>query len=202
MLRKILSELKTFENASLMDEQYPTDPEIAFKILNEISLRNENNKIFADLGAGTGILGIGALLIGAKMVYFIEKDKDAIEILNMNLRSVMQYVDIKNKYLIVNDDVKNFTTDVDIVIMNPPFGTKKKHADKIFYETAFKISNVVYSITKSSTTNFLLNYAIKHGFVGKILFKDKHLIRHQFKFHRSKTKFIEISVLRFEKVKS
>ncbi len=199
MLRKILSELKTFEIPSLIDEQYPTDPEIAFKILNEIVLRNENNKVFADLGAGTGILGIGALLIGAEKVYFVEKDKNAIKILKNNLEIIKKYVEINGKYEILNCDVNEFKTKVDVVIMNPPFGTKKKHADRIFYDVAFEIADVVYSITKRTTSEFLLKYALKKNFLGKVLFNDNHLIRSQFKFHKSRTKFIDVSIIRFEK---
>lgn len=44
----------------------------------------------------------------------------------------------------------------DIVVMNPPFGTRKKHADRIFLEAAFQIAHVaVYSLHKTSTRTFI-----------------------------------------------
>ena len=77
-----LSKLKVFNQANVSLEQYPTDSEIAATILWQAKMNNDiEDKIIADLGAGTGILGIGALLLGADYVYFVEKDEKAIEIL-------------------------------------------------------------------------------------------------------------------------
>ena len=45
-------------------------------------------RVVADFGCGNGILGIGALLLGAKQVYFVEKDHDVVEIMKENLMDV------------------------------------------------------------------------------------------------------------------
>ena len=49
-------------------------------------------------------------------------------------------------------------------IMNPPFGVKKKKADRIFLEKAFAFSNIVYSIHLSSkiVQDFIRNYIKKY----------------------------------------
>ena len=81
----VLSQLKGFKKQKLKEEQYPTEPEIAAEVLWLMFLRREiEGKAIADLGSGTGILGLGALLLGAKKVFLVEKDKDAMKIAKEN----------------------------------------------------------------------------------------------------------------------
>lgn len=47
-------------------------------ILRIQKLGDIEGKIIGDLGAGTGMLGLTALICGAKKVYFFEIDDDAI----------------------------------------------------------------------------------------------------------------------------
>ena len=62
-----LSRLKTFQKPKMYLEQYPTDSEIAADMLWSADMQGDiEGKVIADLGAGTGILGIGALILGAK----------------------------------------------------------------------------------------------------------------------------------------
>jgi len=62
-----LSNLNVFSKAKVKLEQYPTDSEIAADVLWNAYMKDElKGKTIADLGCGTGILGIGALLLGAK----------------------------------------------------------------------------------------------------------------------------------------
>ena len=66
-LARVLSGLKGFDEAKVRLEQYPTDGETAADILwNMYILGDIDGKVIVDLGAGTGILGIGAGLLGAK----------------------------------------------------------------------------------------------------------------------------------------
>src|SRR3989338_11601347 len=87
----ILSKLRQFENPKFLDEQYTTDSEIAAMVLwNAYMSGNIKGKTIAYLGAGTGILGIGALLLGAKKVFFVEKDENAVKILKENLEGTKE----------------------------------------------------------------------------------------------------------------
>ena len=70
-LAVLLSKLKGFETEKVSEklEQYQTDPEIAAEILWFAGFNNDiSRKVIVDLGCGTGILGIGALVMGAKKV--------------------------------------------------------------------------------------------------------------------------------------
>ena len=139
-LAVLLSKLRVFEAPKLKAEQYTTDSEIAADVLwQAYYLRDIENKTIADLGSGTGILGLGALLLGAKKVFFVENDKDSIEITKENLAFIEKETKAKlsEKAIFLNRDINNFNDKVDTVIQNPPFGTKQEHADKVFLERRF-----------------------------------------------------------------
>ena len=77
----IFSRLKGFSEAKVRVEQYPTEPAIAAEVLWKAIMAGEiQEKTIADLGCGTGILGIGCLLLGSKRVFFVDIDPGALEI--------------------------------------------------------------------------------------------------------------------------
>ena len=70
-------------------EQYATEGDLAaYWLLAIDQLDAIEGKVVADLGAGNGILGIGALLLGAKHVLFVEADEDAMAVLKNNVASL------------------------------------------------------------------------------------------------------------------
>jgi len=119
-----LSKIDNFAKPSIGFEQYMTPPDLATEIL----LRIENDIrdfTVADLGCGTGMLGIGCALIGADFVLGLEIDVEAIQIAtenitNFNLHSKMDVITCDIKSIAMKALSKRFDT----VIMNPPFGTK------------------------------------------------------------------------------
>lgn len=184
-----LSKLKVFdkENVHEISEQYPTDSETAASLLwNAHMLGDIENKSVADLGAGTGILGIGSILLGAKKVYFVEKDENAIKILKENLC----LLDCSN-YQVIHSDISSFNKKINTVIMNPPFGTREKHADKNFLSKAFEIADVIYSIHLAISKDFLKKFSqdnnkkITHSWDFEIQLKQT-LKHHKRKVHRTK----------------
>ncbi len=199
----ILSKLKGFENPKFKDEQYTTDSEVAATILwNAYMAGDIENQIIADLGSGTGILGLGAILLGATKVYFVEKDKDALKIFEENLSKIKENQKELQDYetKIVFDDVKNFSHQVDVVFQNPPFGIKKLHADRSFLEKAFEISKKIYSFHKSESTSFLQSFSLQHKFAIVEEHKFAFPIKQTMKYHTSKIKRIEVSCYKFEKI--
>ncbi len=188
-----LSKLKVFDSAKVKLEQYPTDSEVAADVLWNAFMQGDiGNKIIADLGAGTGVLGIGALILGAKKVYFVEKDKDVIKLLKENLQDI-------DNYEIINSDISEFNKKVDVVIQNPPFGTKEKHADKLFLEKAFSISDVVYSFHKTVTKNFVRAVADDFNFKIKEEILFAFPLKAAMKYHKKRIERIEVSCFRLKK---
>ncbi len=152
----VLSGLEGFKEQKVRIEQYITDSEVAASILWDAYLRKDvEGKVIADLGSGTGILGLGALLLGAKRVYFVEIDKDAIEIAKMNYNTLKSEGSIEGKVVFIHKDILDFNEKADVVIENPPFGVKRRHADRSFLEKAIKIAPIVYSLHKSESFGFI-----------------------------------------------
>ena len=189
----ILSKLKTIEDLKLNLEQYNLDSEIAAEIIWRMYLNNDiKNKVIGDFGCGNGILGYGCLLLGARKVYFVDKDKNAVEIAKKNVRS--------KKAIFINKDVKDFNKKLDIVVENPPFGVKKRKADKIFLEKAMELSNKIYSLHKIESKEFI-EALIKNKFIVKNIIEIKLPLRKSYKFHRKKIYYIKIGLWIMERFK-
>lgn len=181
-----LSKLKTFEKPNPKLEQYPTDSEIAAEVLHFAHMQNNiKNKTIADLGCGTGILGIGALILKAKQVYFVDTDPQALTLTKQNLNSLS----LKNA-VFQRTDISDFNQKVDTVIQNPPFGIQTPYADRPFLEKAFQIANSIYSIHKAESEQFIKqilppNFKLQH------ILKFKLPIKQTQKFHKKPIHRIE-----------
>jgi len=193
-----LSKLKVFDQPMIMDEQYPTDSEVAAEMLWYAHYQDDIiDKTIADFGAGTGILGIGALLIGAKKVHFIDTDDKALEICKENLK---QYSEVVGDTEILHKDVQEFNEKVDVVIQNPPFGTRKKHADRDFLMKAFEIAPVIYSFHKTTSENFLKKIAEDNNYKITHYWKFNFPIKASQLFHKKKIHRISVGCWRLEKI--
>jgi len=196
----VLSKLKGFEKQKLSEEQYPTEPEIAAEMLWLMFLRREiEGKVIADLGSGTGILGFGALLLGAKKVFLVEKDNDAMDIAKQNHEMLKnEDFDVDMAEFILSD-VNEFNEKVDVVVENPPFGTKEEHADKAFLEKAFSIAPMVYSFHKTSTEKFISAISKDNGFKVAEKIDIKFPLKKAHSFHTRKIFRIDVTLYRLEK---
>ena len=177
-LARILSGLKGFDEANAKLEQYKTDSENAAEALWFLHMNDEiKNKIIADLGCGNGVLGIGCLLLNARKTYFVDKDENILKTAMENFKNL----GLSNG-IFINKDVSEFKNKVDLVIENPPFGVQKKHADRIFLDTAMRVSDIIYSFHKAESENFLKKYC--EGFRVEKLFEFNFILRKTLKFHK------------------
>jgi putative methylase len=197
----VLSKLSKFNAPNVKLEQYITDSEIASDVLWQAFMREDiRDKIIADLGSGTGILGLGCLLLGAKKVYFVDIDDKVLEIAKNNLNKLKEMFEIKGKSEFINDNISNFNEKVDIVIQNPPFGTKQKHIDKVFLEKSFEISRKIYSFHKLTSKKFI--DAISRDFSFKIveILSFSFPLKKTMKFHKKKVEKIDVGCWILEKI--
>ena len=205
-----LSKLKVFSKPKPNLEQYPSDSNVAASLLWHMALSQDDleSKKIIDLGCGTGILGIGALVLGVKFVEFIDIDPSIYVILKENILFAEEYfgVSFEEKWSFSNCNVLNCDREGDlsvdsnlIVIMNPPFGTKKRHIDKKFLEFAIRMSPKVYSMHKTSTIAFIESFSRSEGI--SIVWRDdlSFPIKNTMEGHRSKIKRIEVSIFYLEK---
>ena len=194
-----LMRLKSFTKPSLELEQYATPAPIAAAWCWAMAMKQQvSGKVILDAACGPGILGIGLLLLGAKKVFFVDKDETAMKLCQENYAKIEKDYEI-GKAVFIIQDIAEFDTPVDVVAQNPPFGTKQEHADKQFLEKAFSLAPLVYSMHKWTTRIFV--EAISRDFNYKIIeyWHYDFPIKATFKFHTKKIVKIEVGLWEMQK---
>ncbi len=192
-----LSKLQGFASPKIKLEQYLTPSHSAAQLLwNAYMLGDVEGKIITDLGSGTGILGIGAILLGAKKVFFVENDSQAIKKLEENLETLKM---LKNKFQIICKKVEEYEKKSDVVIQNPPFGTKQAHMDRLFLQTAFNCAPIVYSLHKTITNEFIHIFSKDNSFNITHEWKEEMNLNATYTFHKKKKQPIFVTWYRFQK---
>jgi putative methylase len=189
-----LQRVKPFAAPNPTDEQYPTPASIAADVMFLAYSQGDIAGLkVADLGCGTGMLGIAAALLGAREVVGLDKDQVALDLAKENAR--VMGVEVR----LCKGDVSEILENVDTVVMNPPFGSQKKHADLPFLEKAMEIAEVSYSLHNASTQDFLLKLVTSAGRRGEVLKRYKLEIPHTFAFHKKAKQDVEVLLLRIQK---
>jgi len=175
-----LQSLDIFDDPDPSLEQYPTPSVIAADILFTAYIEGDiSGRTVNDLGCGTGIFAIGAALLGGDAVGYDISQK-AIETAKTNAER------LKANIALEVCDISDVTRRADTTIMNPPFGSQKRNADRPFLDKALELSNSVYSIHMETTLPFLQRYVRERGREICHHKTYKYQIPHTFSFH-SKT---------------
>ena len=206
-LQSNLESLSVFENPKVSLEQYHTPPRTAAEMLHAVDMdMGLSGKTVLDLGCGCGILGLGCVNRGALKVIGIDVDKDALEIAERNRIDVgltcgeISYLQ-KDVRSLQREDLPDPSV-FDIVVTNPPFGTRSKNIDTLFVEKGLEFSNVVYSIHKSSTRDFLVKKAKEMGVHASFMFENEDFpIAATYEFHKLAQHFIKVDIIKFERKK-
>ncbi len=195
----ILSQLEGFREPKVRQEQYLVDSEIGATVLwNAYSLGDVRGKVVADLGCGTGILGIGALLLGARQALLADSDENALKIAEKNISKVKSEGYKLGSAELICADVADLDIKAGVVLQNPPFGTKVRHSDILFLEKAIKTAPVVYSFHKSESKPFLQGFAAKKNATITHIWDFKWPLKSTFSFHRRQLHRIDVSCFRFK----
>jgi putative methylase len=78
--------------------------------------------------------------------------------------------------------------------MNPPYGTRTSHADKRFLEKAFQLAPVIYSIHKTATREYLVQFLTKSGWNVDQVRSMRMDIPHFFEFHEKRRGMVEVDL--------
>ncbi len=192
-----LSKVKPFHKPAAMQEQYDTDSESAAAVLWAAHMQGDlKGKVIADLGCGTGILGIGCLLLGARKAYFVDSDREALRVAQENAESL----GAAQRAEFILGHVAAVSLKCDVVVQNPPFGTKKEHADREFLLKAFSVADTIYSIHKASTDRFARAMAADHSFEVEKVLPLKLILRQTQSFHRKRIHRIEANCYRLKHI--
>jgi len=129
---------------------------------NKILLQLKHSNVL-DLYAGTGSFGLECLSRQAKSVYFIEKRKDAVEILKKNIEKLK----VKNKIKIFFNDIFElikkqniFESKFDLIFCDPPFKDMnvEKLIELIFNKNLLNKNGIIILHRNKTTKEKLPNY--------------------------------------------
>ncbi len=181
-----------FSSPKIELEQYVTPAGIAAELLVLALLRGDIlGKVVYDLGCGTGRLGIGAALLGARRVVGVDADQEAL----LTARENAGKFAIDNIEFI-REDVRGISGRADTVLQNPPFGVHRRGADRVFLSKAVEIAPVVYSIHKRSTRSFVLRYLKELGCRAAELVEAKFELPRSYSFHRKEKRHVDVDIYR------
>ena len=208
-LISIIHNTEAFIKPKIELEQYCIDASSAVDILffAGFEYNDITDRFIVDLGSGTGRLSIASAYLNANAVLSVDIDYNALNSLKRNITSL----GLENIIFPLCSDVKHVELIKELLlnnirittIMNPPFGVKKRNADRIFLEKAFTFSDVIYSIhlAGENVLKFISKFCEKFNWRIDNYFPYKMILERTFDFHTRKTKQIDVNVFRFVKNK-
>ncbi len=202
-----LQKLSLIDNPKVELEQYCTPPDIAAEIIHAIGMDiNMNGKRVLDLGCGSGMLGLGSIILGASEMFGVDVDEEVLKNARCNGDLVKeQFEEDEVKVEFYRDDVRTLKVSdlakFDVAICNPPFGTRESKIDQIFVEKGLMLADVVYSVHKYSTRNFWKIKAKDWGvrveyIIPELLFP----VKKTFSFHKHEVVDIQVQLIKFCKL--
>ncbi|KHJ85412.1 hypothetical protein OESDEN_14862, partial [Oesophagostomum dentatum] len=132
-------------------------------------------------------------------------DKDALSICKENLEDL----EVDDRCDLVRTDVLEmphcFRSGFDVVIMNPPFGTKNNSGiDLNFVKSGLEILHTggsLFSLHKSSTRDYILKTANKwENADAKCVAQLRWDLPATYKFHKKKSVDIDVDLVHYRKV--
>ena len=178
-LEILLERIEDIPEPDVASEQYATPAPVAADLLFFAFANGDiEDRVVYDLGCGTGILGIGAKVLGARAVIGIDRDARAIEVARRNTAKFGVVVEFRRSA------VQEVSGKGDTVVMNPPFGAqwKNRHADRLFLAKALEIAPVVYAILNVQSESFvealipaatILRYPVSFPLTRRFWFHEK-----------------------------
>lgn len=198
-LEMSLQRLRSFDCPRAALEQYQTPAPLAARLLYHALMKGDiAGKRVIDLGCGTGVLAIGAALLGAASVTGVDIDEKAIAVAQENA----DLLDAEVTFIpadLRDGECRGNPGSSDTVVMNPPFGAQKVHADRPFIDCALAVADITYSIFNAGSIPFVAAYT-----AGRAEITEKvggaFPIRRTFAFHTKDVQEIEVEVLRLKRI--
>jgi putative methylase len=206
-LEMALQRCAGFERPRASREQYQTPATLAARLLYDACVSGDiAGKTVTDLGCGTGILAIGAALLGAREARGIDFDPEAIRTAEKNAALlgadvIFIVADLGGKGKNAGETCASGIDPCDTVIMNPPFGAQKQnlHADRPFIDSALTIAPVTYGIFNAGSTPFVEAYIAGRGRItGRVA--GTFPLKHSFAFHIRDVQEIAVEILRIVRI--
>ena len=152
----------------------------------------------ADLGAGNGILGIAALMLGASRVLFVEADPAAVAVLEENLAGLDDSLAARARVLaarVGRDDVA--LDETELIIMNPPWGVQQAKADRPFMELALDTNVEAIHVLHSDHAAHLEPMAGEAGWNGEVVLRTTFRLPPTYAHHAQRKGTTDVKCWRF-----
>jgi putative methylase len=189
-LEIVLERVQGFTSPSATREQYTTSAPIAARLLHFAYVRGDIAGLkVVDLGCGTGVLALGAALLGG-VATGVDADDRALNVARANAKLLGAQVSW------VNSRVEDFEGSFDTVVMNPPFGAQKRSSDRPFLNKAVRVGKVIYLLHNAVVNGFVRRFLEPHRVTDAI--NVKLPIAHTFKFHKDEVRYVNAIVYRIE----
>ncbi len=153
-LAMLLSSLSEHPGGSVELEQYVTEGDLAARWLADIAAfgdLSEGCKV-ADLGAGNGVLGLGALAMGAGRATLVEADQAACDVAMSNAESMGFADSVEVIQATLGSDPIDLDS-ADVVISNPPWGRQTPRADRPFLEAMIAAAAPAHLLHSAEATH-------------------------------------------------
>ncbi|KAL3090214.1 hypothetical protein niasHS_006666 [Heterodera schachtii] len=136
--KSLLQEIDDFNNPRIELEQYITPLDISVALLQHVNdLISLDECAVADLGCGTGMLLLGSTLLGAKFAVGVDCCQNALSVAKNNIDK-FEFEGSTTTNLVLADVTKfvPFIGKFDVVLTNPPFGTKNNQGTDVAFVLA------------------------------------------------------------------
>ncbi len=198
-LEMTLQRARGFSRPRAALEQYQTPAPLAARLLYHALMKGDiEGKRVCDLGCGTGVLAIGAALLGAESVVGTDIDERALAVARENAA----LLDVGVTFLAADlreDGCQERIGACDTVIMNPPFGAQKAHADRPFIDRALALAGVTYSIFNAGSIPFVKAYTAQKAEITEKI-GGRFPIQRTFAFHKKDVQEIGVEILRLKRI--
>lgn len=194
-----LERLAGFERPTVRLEQYQTPAPVAARLLHHAAMQDAiEGRAVCDLGCGTGILACGAAFLGASAVTGTDIDPAAIDVARRNAEMLGVDVDF------IVADIRDPGVDwsalaCDTVVMNPPFGAQKAHADRPFIDRALELAAEVYGIFNEGSTPFVAAYTEGRAEIEEVI-RCAFPMKRTFAHHRKDRVDITVEVIHLRRI--
>ena len=120
-----------------------------------------DGRAVVDVGAGNGVLGLGALMLGAASVHLLEADPGVAEVAERNAAEVGGQVEVT--VLAVQAAVDLGSVGGAVLISNPPWGVQTTGADRPILEAMFTSEAGVIHLMHHAEAGHVEALAASHG---------------------------------------
>lgn len=197
-LERRLAALEDFAEPRADREQYATPADLAAHVVHRAALEGDlQGRTVVDLGAGTGVLTLGAAARGPERVIGLEVDAGALAVARANEGRFEPAVPVD---WIRGDATRPPLAPVgDVTVLsNPPFGAQdgSEGADRAFLATAATLADVSYTIHNAGSRAFVESFVADAGGEVTHAFEATFAVDRQFDFHTEERRELPVEVYR------